>query len=145
MFAKIDDSKFPLVYYSLNGVPESDDDFEQFLIKWDELNNRKQYYNLFIDSLNIGWISAKYAIRLSKYVKKLKDSGNVYIKNTIIITENKYVRGLINLVFKLQKPVSTIYIVDSIKDSEIVNYCIKENIKINTKKITIIKNKNKKD
>ena len=51
-------------------------------------------------------------------------------------------RGLINLVFKLQKPVSTIYIVNNIKDSEIVNYCISKNIKINTDKITII---NKKD
>tara|TARA_A100001015_G_C15029890_1_gene732607 strand:- start:1298 stop:1726 length:429 start_codon:yes stop_codon:yes gene_type:complete len=142
MFAKIDDSKFPLVYYTLNGIPESDNEFENFLIEWDKINNRKQYYNLCINSLNIGWISVKYAIRLSKYVKKLKENEEVYIRNTIIIIQNKYVRGLINLVFKLQKPVSTIYIVNNIKDSEIVNYCISKNIKINTDKITII---NKKD
>ena len=46
---------------------------------------------------------------MANFIKELKRKEH-YLKSSIIIVENKYIRFLLNLIFKLQKPVSDVYI-----------------------------------
>jgi len=38
MWAKFDETSYPIVNITLTGVPENDEDFNNFLTKWDSYN-----------------------------------------------------------------------------------------------------------
>ena len=45
---------------------------------------------------------------MASFIKDLKRKEQ-YLKSSIIIVQSKYLRTLLNLIFKLQKPVANVY------------------------------------
>ena len=134
-----DDTNFPWVNINFGSSIDSDEEFNEFIEKWDVYNNNKIDYNLIFNCLELSYMKPKFVNRIRSFDKELKSREKVYIKNSILLVSSKFIRGLIHFVFKMQKPVSNIYLVNSEQDALLVKYCINNSIKIDTNKITMIK------
>ena len=108
MWATFDDSEFPLIRVKLKGKIQNNVDFCNFTTTWDSYNLRRSEYIFLFDSREVGYVSIKYAFKMASFIKELKRKEQ-YLKSSIIIVENKYLRFLLNLIFKLQKPVADVY------------------------------------
>ena len=109
MWATFDDSEFPLIRVKLKGKIQNNVDFCNFTTTWDSYNLRRSEYIFLFDSREVGYVSIKYAFKMASFIKELKRKEQ-YLKSSIIIVENKYLRFLLNLIFKLQKPVADVYL-----------------------------------
>ena len=109
MWATFNDSKFPIVSVKLRGKIKNNTDFYNFTTTWDSYNSRKIPYVFVFDAREVGFVNIKYAVMMAQFIKELKRKEQ-YLKSSIIIVENKYLRFLLNLIFKLQKPVADVYL-----------------------------------
>ena len=114
MWATFDDSNFPKVNVTFNGVPENDEDFNNFLTTWSSYNserNSEQYVFVF-DTTNVGMVNPKYAIRMSSFIKELKKNPQ-FLKASVIRCNSSYTRFLLRIIFWIQKPVANVYIISN--------------------------------
>ena len=118
MWATFDDSEFPFIRVKLNGKIQNNVDFCNFTTTWDSYNLRRSEYVFLFDSREVGYVSIKYAFKMASFIKELKRKEQ-YLKSSIIIVENKYLRFLLNLIFKLQKPVADVYLTRDSSDKHI--------------------------
>ena len=56
---------------------------------------------------------------MRKFIKKIKEFPHQYLKKSLIIVSNKYVKYLLSIVFSVQKPIATVYIYDKKPDEEL--------------------------
>ena len=108
MWATYDDSEFPIIRVKLKGKIQNNVDFCNFVTTWDSYNLRRSEYVFIFDATEVGRVSIKYAFKMASFIKELKRKEQ-YLKSSIIIVESKYLRFLLNLIFKLQKPVADVY------------------------------------
>ena len=122
MWATFDESDFPKIKITLNGVPENEEDFTNFLTKWDSYNgehlNGKNYVFIF-DTNNVGMVNPKYALKMSSFIKELKAKPQ-FLKASVIKCNSAYTRFLLRIIFWLQKPVANVYIISK-DDDAIIN------------------------
>jgi len=115
MFATFDDTAFPLIRVRLGSIFD-DDDFFIFLKKWESYDSKYENYTFVFDTTNVGYIPIKYAYKMSIFISELKQRkaihNNVYLERSIIIASSWYVRGLLHLIFSMQKPVAPVYMID---------------------------------
>ena len=109
MWATFDDSAFPIIRVKLKGKIQNNVDFCNFITTWDSYNLRRSEYIFIFDATEVGMVSIKYAFKMASFIKDLKRKEQ-YLKSSIIIVQSKYLRTLLNLIFKLQKPVANVYI-----------------------------------
>lgn len=111
MWATYDDTNFPRINVKLQGVPENNDDFDDFLTKWDSYNSGREgaEYIFVFDTSNVGMVNPKYTIKMSKFIKNLKKNPQ-FLKASVITCSSRYTRFLLRLIFLLQKPVANVYI-----------------------------------
>ena len=122
MWATFDDSEFPKVKITLNGVPENNNDFIEFLTKWDSYNSSKydaEKYVFLFDTTNVGMVNPKYALKMGDFIKELKKKPQS-LKASVIKCNSSYTRFLLRIIFWLQKPVANVYIISN-NDDKIVN------------------------
>ena len=110
MFARFDETNFPLVKVIMNDVPESDDEFQPFLNKWLELYENQQDFKFLFDTTNVGLPHLKYSIKMSQFIKKLKKEPYQYLQESIILINNNKVKWLLDFIFTIQPPVAPVYI-----------------------------------
>lgn len=110
MFASFDHSKFPLIRVTMNGVPESDNDFNLFLNTWLNYYHNKKDFKFIFDTTNVGLPHIKYSIKMSLFIKELKKKPYQYLKESIIIINNNKVKWLLDFIFTIQPPVAPVYI-----------------------------------
>ena len=108
MWATFDDSAFPIIRVKLKGKIQNNVDFCNFITTWDSYNLRRSEYVFIFDATEVGRVSIKYAFKMASFIKDLKRKEQ-YLKGSIIIVQSKYLRTLLNLIFKLQKPVANVY------------------------------------
>ena len=118
MWATFDDSEFPFIRVKLTGKIQNNVDFCNFTTTWDSYNLRRSEYVFLFDAREVGNVSIKYAFKMASFIKELKRKEH-YLKSSIIIVENKYLRFLLNLIFKLQKPVADVYLTRDSSDKHI--------------------------
>lgn len=115
MFATFDDTAFPLIRVRLGSISD-DDDFFIFLKQWESYDSKYENYTFVFDTTNVGYIPVKYAYKMSLFISELKQRkaihNNVYLERSIIIASSWYVRGLLHLIFSMQKPVAPVYMID---------------------------------
>lgn len=109
MWATFDDTEYPLIKVKLEGKIKNNVDFCNFTTTWRSYNNRHTHYVFVFDATRVGYVNMKYAFKMASFIKELKRETQ-YLKSSIIIVENKYLKFLLNLIFKLQKPVADVYI-----------------------------------
>lgn len=115
MWATYDDSNFPIINVKMTGVPENDDDFQDFLTKWDSYNyNRNNQPYIFIfDTTEVGFVNIKYSFHMSSFIKQLKASEHQYLRGSIIVTGGVWSKFLLKVIFWTQRPVAPVYLTDS--------------------------------
>ena len=102
MWATFDDSEFPLIRVKLVGKIQNNEEFNNFITKCESYNSRREPHVFIFDSMEVGNVNIKYAFKMAKVIKKIKRNEQ-FLKSSIIIVENKYLRVLLDLIFKLQK------------------------------------------
>ena len=108
MWATFDDSAFPIIRVKLKGKIQNNVDFCNFITTWDSYNLRRSEYVFIFDATEVGRVNIKYAFKMASFIKDLKRKEK-YLKSSIIIVQSKYLRTLLNLIFKLQRPVANVY------------------------------------
>ena len=116
MFVTFDETKYPIVKVNFTGVVRDDNDFSQFTNKWLELYERNANFTFIFDTRNMGIMGPKYCFKMASFIKELKKRQIQYLEKSIIIVSNRYIRFLLWLIFKIQKPVAPVYITDIHQD-----------------------------
>jgi len=116
MFVTFDEVKYPIVKVKFTGVVRNDNDFSQFTHKWLELYKRNTKFTFIFDAQNMGMMGPKYCFKMASFIKELKKQPIQYLEKSIIIVGNRYIRFLLWIIFKIQKPVAPVYITDISQD-----------------------------
>lgn len=111
MFAKYDNTNFPIIYIYLNGTIKDKNDFENFINKWLEINNNKKDYEFIFNTKNCGLVHPKYCFYMALFIKKLKKEKNKYLKKSTIYVYNKYIFQLLKIIFYFEKPIAPVEII----------------------------------
>jgi hypothetical protein len=127
------------VIVKFSNTIENEEDYNLFIRKWMELYSNKNDFNFVFDTTNVGLVNMEYVFKMKKFIKKLKEFPRHYLKWSIIIVSNKYIRYILNMVFMFQKPVATVYIYNH-EDTEPLDYTklINDVINHNHDKFSII-------
>ena len=119
MWANYDYTKFPTVKVTFNEKIESEDDFNEFLKKWVLLYDNKKDFTFILDVSNVSSFNISYVFKMRKFIKKIKEFPYQYLKKSLIVVSNKYIKYLLSLVFSVQKPIATVYIYDKKSEEQL--------------------------
>ena len=143
MWAKYDYSKLPIINVSFNTNIKDEEEFKLFLKEWLELYKKQKDFTFVFDTTNVGLINISYCFKLKKFIGELKQLPKQYLQKSIIIVSNKYIKHLLNIIFKITKPLATVYIyeINSNKNDigENIDIDIDKNINIDINKNINIK------
>lgn len=110
MWAEYDYNNSPNIIVKFGNKIEKEEDFLVFLEKWVALYNKKENFSFVLDTREIGISNLNYAFKMKKFIKKMKELPEQYLKWTIIIVSNKFIRQVMNMIFMVQKPIATVFI-----------------------------------
>ena len=110
MFFSYDEENFPIVFIKFDGRIESNNDFNLFLKKWEELYNHNQKFILVFDTLNMDFPHIKYCFKMTAFIKKLRKKNPQFLQKSYIIVENNFVVTLLKFIFFIQPPVANVYL-----------------------------------
>jgi len=108
MWADYADLGFPIVQVQMKGTIKDDEDFKHFTDKWLEYYEKKQDFVFIFDTTEVGFVNMKYAFKMANFVKELKKRKVQYLKHSVIIANNWWVKFLLKIIFFIQSPVCTI-------------------------------------
>jgi hypothetical protein len=137
MFADINMKDFPQVEITLNEI-DKPSDFYDFLNFWENLHDKQTPYNFIFNTTNMGMPPVSYAMKLTDFMKKLKTKPYNDLSYSIINVKSSIVRNLLSLIFKIQSPMSPVYIVKSYDEALYVSNCLKNNSNIDIKHMCVM-------
>ena len=119
MVAIYDYTNFPVVFIDLSGTIKNENDFNDFVKKWLNLYEKKEYFELIFETKNISYVNPKYCIYTGLFIRSLKKKNPQYLKKSKIIIHNKFIYSLLKLIFFIESPVANVEIIYNNK-SEII-------------------------
>jgi len=121
-FSNYDISSFPKITVSITGTINTESDFEEFKQGWlncyIECDNKP--FTFIFDTTNMGMVSALYAYKMSYFIKEIKALNNKLLEKSIIVVNNKYIHGLLHMIFLIEKPIAPVYIIDDLNYADIL-------------------------
>ena len=114
-----DHSAFPIINVMFSSTLDRPA-FDHFLKEWLNCYTKKENFTFIFNLNQIKWINPSYSLLVVKFMKQLrKHIDNLpYLKTSIIIINNDFVRGLAYYIFKIQKPISHVYLVSTKEHAE---------------------------
>ena len=106
MFFSVDGNENPLFKIKF-GKMEDKSEFEKFKEFWKRLHQKMDTYMLMFDTLDMPILDVSYCYQMAKFIKILKQDERKPLKYSIII-KSSIIRGLLNIIFKLQRPIATV-------------------------------------
>ena len=106
MWATYNYALSPLICVEFNNGIADNDDFNDFIRRWTLLYKGQTDFYFLFDTANTSMVGIKYAIKMSRFIKKLKEFPHQYLQQSVIIVKDKYIKFLLNIVFMIQKPVA---------------------------------------
>jgi hypothetical protein len=110
MWAEYDYNNSPNIIVKFGNKIDKEEDFLLFLEKWVALYHKKNDFSFVLDTREIEISNISYAFKLKKFIKKMKELPEQYLKWTIIIVSNKFIRQVMNMIFMVQKPIAKVFI-----------------------------------
>ena len=107
-FANFNLEHWPIVIVECNDL-KTNSEFDDFLLEWENLGNKNEDYYFILDTRKVKNIGLTNAYSGINFIKRLRNKHPQYLKNTILIYNNKYLYYLFNMVMSFQDPVSKIY------------------------------------
>lgn len=122
MFAEFDESEFPIVRVTFHGRIKAPIDFENLILMWEKYYKRKEPFYFMFDTRNMGIVSLKYCFRMASFIKRLKRRyKRQYLQHSVILVKNRYIKFLLWVTFKAQKPVAPVYITNDVEVYELLH------------------------
>ena len=119
MWATYNYALSPLICVEFNNGITNNDDFNDFIKRWTILYKGKQDFYFLFDTTNTSMVGIKYSLKMSKFIKKLKEFPYQYLQQSVIIVKDKYIKFLLNIVFLFQKPVAPVYMINYKDNKEV--------------------------
>ena len=114
MWANFDTSNFPVVEVTMGVGELNETSWEKFKQDWLDLYKYGEEFEVNFDTSSVGFVNPKYAFRTSSFINELKNTEKIHkkqlMKKSTIYCDSVYVRSLLNLIFKLKKPVCKIHV-----------------------------------
>ena len=112
---------FPYIYVKINNI-NNDVDYNKFENLWLDLYKEKKNFIFIININNVENVNMIYAYKMVNLIQTLKKKEIQYLNYSILIVNGYIIRNILNIVFKLTRPVAPIYIVDKNDyTSELIN------------------------
>lgn len=106
--------EYPYVYITFNHENiTNDNSVEAFCETWLNISNDKKPYIIVFDALQVQYVKPTFIFKIVNFMKKLRKQEPQYLQYSIIIINNAFIRGLMKMVFRIQKPVAPIYLCKS--------------------------------
>ena len=118
MWAYFDKTNFPLVKVTFSESIDAEEDFNLFLKEWLQLYQDKKEFSFIFDTKNVGMVNISYCFKIKKFMTKLREFPKQYLQKSLIIVYSSYVKYLLNFIFKLTKPLATVYIYNNNDNTE---------------------------
>lgn len=118
-FGIFDKSKFPHIYVDFKDNIYKDIEYDNFEKDWLSCYEKNEKFIFIFDTSPVGIVPMKYSYKLTNFIKELKKLNNGLLKYSIIIVNSWYIRQLLKLIFTIQKPIATVYIVEKNQDYSI--------------------------
>lgn len=115
MFAVFDKEDFPIVKVTMNGKPESEQDFDNFLNEWTKLYEERNDFTFVFYTENVSNPDIKYSIKMSQYIKNLRKKDYQFLQKSIILINRNKVRWMLDFIFEIQPPVADVYLINTKK------------------------------
>ena len=119
MWATYNYAYSPLICVEFNNGIQNNDDFNDFIRNWTLLYKGQTDFYFLFDTTNTSMVGIKYAIKMSRFIKKLKEFPYQYLQQSVIIVKDKYIKFLLNIVFMIQKPVAPVYMINYKDNKEV--------------------------
>ena len=105
-FSSFDLSRYPIVIVTLNGSPNNEKEFDDYLVYFKKLYERKEKFSLIIDSRNVGWIPFYYLYRQATFLKEIEPLSKKYLYRTAIIITSVIADMFLKTIFGIKPPVT---------------------------------------
>ena len=103
--------------------------YENFIAFWDKLYTENKFFCFLFDASQLTQASSYYCYKIASFIKSFKKQKIQFLKFSIIIISNSFVRYLFNLIMQIEKPLNTVYIVNSINQgNELLDYKTSDSI-----------------
>ena len=115
MFFHFDYSQYlstSIVYVDLIGDLTDKKEFTLFTNQWLALYTLKKPFIFVFRTSQINYVHFLFCIDMAMFIYTLKQQPVQYLKKSIFIIQNEYIRKLLSYIFYLQSPVSDIYIIE---------------------------------
>ena len=109
-----------LVKIKFNNGINTRDDFDNFINKWKELYENKKHFSFIFNTLNTSLVNPYYCYLMANFISDLKKNEIQYLNFSVIIVKNAAVRILLNIIFRIQKPVAPVYLIENNKKNELL-------------------------
>jgi len=123
MFAVYDYTRYEshsIVTITLNSQVENDNDFDDFLLQWLNLYNKKRMFTFIFDTSNVGFIPLIYSLRMSVFIGNLKKQKHQFLDKSIILVNSNIVKHMLDFIFMIQAPVAPVYITNNIDEIDMI-------------------------
>ena len=94
MWATYNYAYSPLICVEFNNGIENNVDYANFIKNWTGLYQEKEDFYFLFDTTNTSMIGIKYAIKMSGFIKKLKEFPYQYLQQSVIIVKDRYIKFL---------------------------------------------------
>lgn len=108
MWAEFNELAYPIIEVKLNKTIENDEDFNDFLKGWVKYYERKKNFIFIFDTTDVGFVNIKYALKMASFIKELKKQDIQYLKHSIIVSNNWWIKLLLKIIFAIQSPVCAV-------------------------------------
>ena len=118
-----DDTKWPLVVYTINGDINSKnkDIFDLFLTSWSEMYLKscetKQKFRLFLDVTNLGTVAPGFVFAIAKFLKKCKTLTEMWMEKTVIFLDGGVIKSILDFVFAVYKPIRPFKVINDRREA----------------------------
>jgi len=136
--------EFPKIKVKFQNNIQNKEDYYLFEKEWYNCYNYKKPFTFEFDTTDVGMIHIKYVYKLTKFIHNLKKKKKYnpnefdFLQYSIIIVNNWYIKHLLNITFIIQKPVSTVYIIEKNYDIKKLYYKLENKLLIDDNEIIII-------
>lgn len=107
-FATFDYKRFPrFLQVHLQNSPSSDAEFQEYMQGLHDMYTHQKSFSLLFDASRLSpHMSPQYLLQQAMYMKESEDNARKYLQKIAIVTNSVLVKGLINNLFLIHRPVS---------------------------------------
>ena len=111
-----------IIYVTISDADSNTkEDFDNFSQNWRRFYLEKKNFIFRIDTTHLRKPNITYCYKIAMLIREFKNNDIQYLKYSIIVIPNPYIRCLLNFIMNIQKPIATIYVTKNVKDANTIH------------------------